>query len=118
MNKGVPGRKYNISACTIRCFRKRIKEKFGREVCPTSESEMQASSHRKPKLPPVASGATRPGRGQSAVRAHPDRSPPVHRVQEVPQQGPRWLLPRCCPWDAIVMVDIGGVEKEVGPMSY
>ncbi len=58
MNKGVAGRKYNISACTIRCFRKRIKEKFGREVFSTSESEMQASSHRKPKLPPVASGAT------------------------------------------------------------
>jgi len=38
-------------------------------------------------------------------------------MQEVSEQRPRRLLPRRLPWDAIVMVDIVEVEKEVGPMA-
>ena len=33
-------------------------------------------------------------------------------------KGPEGAFLDGCPWDAIVMVDIAEVEKEVGPMSY
>ena len=33
-------------------------------------------------------------------------------------KGPDGCFLDGCPWDAIVMVDIAEVEKEVGPMSY
>ena len=33
-------------------------------------------------------------------------------------KGPDGCFLDGCPWDAIVMIDIAEVEKEVGPMSY
>jgi len=54
--------------------------------------------------------------------------PPFGRVEVDPLQcigckkclskGPEGAFLDGCPWDAIVMVDIAIVEKEVGPMSY
>src|SRR5882762_4944461 len=55
-------------------------------------------------------------------------NPPFGRIQIDPLQcigckkclskGPDGCFLDGCPWDAIVMVDIAEVEKEVGPMSY
>jgi ferredoxin len=55
-------------------------------------------------------------------------NPPFGRIQIDPIQcigckkclskGPDGCFLDGCPWDAIVMVDIAVVEKEVGPMSY
>jgi ferredoxin len=55
-------------------------------------------------------------------------SPPFGRIQIDPIQcigckkclskGPDGCFLDGCPWDAIVMVDIAEVEKEVGPMAY
>jgi ferredoxin len=54
--------------------------------------------------------------------------PPFGRIEVDPLQcigckkclskGPEGAFLDGCPWDAIVMVDIAEVEKEVGPMSY
>ena len=54
--------------------------------------------------------------------------PPFGRIEVDPLQcigckkclskGPEGAFLDGCPWDAIVMVDIAVVEKEVGPMSY
>src|SRR6266478_4357920 len=55
-------------------------------------------------------------------------NPPFGRIQIDPIQcigckkclskGPDGCFLDGCPWDAIVMVDIAEVEKEVGPMAY
>jgi len=55
-------------------------------------------------------------------------NPPFGRIQIDPIQcigckkclskGPDGCFLDGCPWDAIVMVDIAQVEKEVGPMAY
>ncbi len=55
-------------------------------------------------------------------------NPPFGRIQIDPilcigckkclSKGPDGCFLDGCPWDAIVMVDIAEVEKEVGPMSY
>jgi len=57
-----------------------------------------------------------------------DDHPPYGRIEVDPLQcigckkclskGPEGAFLDGCPWDAIVMVDIAVVEKEVGPMSY
>ena len=57
-----------------------------------------------------------------------DDHPPYGRIEVDPLQcigckkrlskGPEGAFLDGCPWDAIVMVDIAEVEKEVGPMSY
>jgi ferredoxin len=54
--------------------------------------------------------------------------PPFGRIEVDPLQcigckkclseGPEGAFLDGCPWDAIVMVNIAVVEKEVGPMSY
>src|SRR5882762_2360794 len=55
-------------------------------------------------------------------------NPPFGRIQIDPilcigckkclSKGPDGCFLDGCPWDAIVMVDIAEVEKEVGPMAY
>jgi hypothetical protein len=57
-----------------------------------------------------------------------DDHPPFGRIEVDPilcigckkclSKGPEGAFLDGCPWDAIVMVDIAEVEKEVGPMSY
>jgi len=53
-----------------------------------------------------------PGRRQHSIRPHRGRSHSLHRLQKVPQQRSRRLLPRRLPWDAIAMVETTEVEKE------
>ena len=57
-----------------------------------------------------------------------DDHPPYGRIEVDPllcigckkclSKGPEGAFLDGCPWDAIVMVDIAEVEKEVGPMTY
>ena len=66
--------------------------------------------------------------GIDVLLAADEDNPPFGRIQIDPIQcigckkclskGPDGCFLDGCPWDAIVMVDIAEVEKEVGPMAY